>query len=50
MVLDAYRLARWYRQNPEVFLAMPLGEVRIHMRRTLQLAALMRAGADDDGD
>jgi hypothetical protein len=50
IVLDSYRLARWYRQSPEVFLAMPLSEVRIHMMRTVQLAALMRAEASPDGD
>ena len=31
MVLDCYRLARWYHQSPEVFLNMPLDEVRLHL-------------------
>jgi hypothetical protein len=47
MILDCYRLARWYHQNPEDFLALPLSEVRLHMLRTSQLAKLMRAA---DGD
>jgi hypothetical protein len=52
MVLDCYRLARWYHQSPEVFLSMPLDEVRLHLVRTLRLAALMRQtqqSNDDDG-
>jgi len=49
-VLDCYRLARWYHQSPEIFLNMPLDEVRIHLVRTLKLAAMMRRHqqADDD--
>ena len=42
LVLDCYRLARWYHQSPEVFLDLPLDEVRVHMSRTLRLADLMR--------
>ena len=48
-VLDCYWLARWYHQNPEVFLAMPLSAVRGHVARTNQLAAEL-ARRDDDGD
>ena len=50
VILDSYRLARFYRQNPEVFLAMPLSEVRKHLNRTIQLARILRAesAADDD--
>jgi hypothetical protein len=50
IVLDSYRLARWYHQSPEVFLAMPLSEVRMHRRRTVQLQARMEAESADDGD
>jgi hypothetical protein len=51
IILDCYRLARWYRQSPDVFLNMPLSEVRLHLIRTLQLAKLMRdEAADDDAD
>jgi hypothetical protein len=42
LVLDCYRLARWYHQSPEHFLGMPIDEVRMHMSRTLRLADLMR--------
>ena len=49
-MLDCYRLARWYRQSPELFLAMPISEMRLHLERTLQLARIMRLEASDDGD
>jgi len=51
IILDCYRLARWYHQSPEVFLAMPLGEVRIHLERTIELARLMdrETSSSDDG-
>ena len=51
LVLDCYRLARWYHQTPDVFLAMPLDDVRMHLHRTLRLAELMRRAqsqSDDD--
>jgi hypothetical protein len=50
LVLDCYRLARWYHQSPEIFLNMPLDEVRVHMARTIRLADLMRRSklADED--
>jgi hypothetical protein len=50
IVLDSYRLARWYHQPPDLFLAMPLSQVRIHMIRTQQLARLMRAEASQGDD
>jgi hypothetical protein len=49
IILDCYRLARWYHQSPDVFLAMPLSDVRVHLIRTLQLARIMRTEASDDG-
>jgi len=49
IVLDSYRLARFYRQSPDVFLSMPLSEVRVHMERTIQLSRLLRSeSADED--
>lgn len=50
LVLDCYRLARWYHQSPEVFLNMPLDEVHLHLLRTLRLAALMRQPQTNDDD
>jgi hypothetical protein len=37
MILDCYHLARYYHVSPEVFLNMTLGEVRLHLQRTIQL-------------
>ena len=50
LILDCYRLARWYHQSPDAFLEMPLSEVQVHMMRTLRLAKIMRAAASDNGD
>jgi len=52
IVLDCYRLAKWYSVSPETFLAMPLSDVQLHLHRTIQLAKVMRReaeNADDDG-
>jgi hypothetical protein len=50
VVLDCYRLADWYHQNPEVFLSMPLSDVRLHIRRTGELQRLRRerSGSSDE--
>jgi len=52
-VLDCYRLAREYHQNPNVFLEMPMSEVRIHMERTIELALIrereQQLRDEDDG-
>jgi hypothetical protein len=47
IVLDCYRLAEVYHQNPEVFLAMPIDDVRRHLLRTGQLRRLQAAEAAD---
>jgi len=51
VILDCYRLAKWYSVNPETFLSMPLSDVRRHMDRTIQLAKIMKREAEvsDDG-
>jgi len=55
LVLDCYRLARWYHQSPATFLDMPLSEVQQHLLRTIELAkineraAAAAASGDDDG-
>jgi hypothetical protein len=51
LILDCYWLARWYHQNPEVFLAMTMSEVQLHMQRTMQLAEIKRREEEPlDGD
>jgi hypothetical protein len=42
VILDCYRLAEIYHQSPDVFLAMPLDEVRLHLIRTWQLRKKQR--------
>jgi hypothetical protein len=53
LILDCYRLARWYHVSPEVFLEMPLNDVHLHMYRTIQLTKIMQReaeAAEDDRD
>jgi hypothetical protein len=50
LVLDCYRLARWYHQSPLLFLDMPLSEVRLHLKRTAELSRIMRQAASDRDD
>jgi hypothetical protein len=37
IILDCYRLAKHFHVSPEVFLNMPLSEVRIHLSRAAEL-------------
>ena len=46
IVLDCYRLARFYHTSPEVFLNLPLGEVQLHLYRTIQLTRIMQREAE----
>jgi hypothetical protein len=48
IILDCYRLARWYRVSPEVFLSMPLTDVALHLHRTAQCDRAQRAANSDD--
>lgn len=50
LVLNCYRLARWYHQAPTVFLEMSITEVRMHMERTLEVKRLMEQAATDESD
>ena len=50
IILDCYRLARWYHQPPDHFLNMPLSDVRLHLIRTIELAKIMRSEAQDSDD
>jgi hypothetical protein len=47
LILDCYWLARWYHQNPEVFLNMPISMMRKHLLRTIQVAKRMQADIED---
>jgi hypothetical protein len=48
IILDCYRLARWYHVSPEVFLAMPFSDVRIHLSRTAEIDRRQQPAGDDD--
>jgi hypothetical protein len=41
-ILDAYRLAHFYGQNPDVFLSMPLHDLADHMANTIRLREVQR--------
>ena len=41
-ILDAYRLAHFYGQNPDVFLSMPLHDLAGHMANTIRLRDVQR--------
>lgn len=51
LVIDCYRLARFYHVSPTVFLDMPASEVRVHLERTIDLAHIINRenAASDDG-
>jgi hypothetical protein len=48
VVLDCYWLAKWYGQNPEIFLNLRCSDVRRHMLRTSQLSERMERDRADD--
>jgi hypothetical protein len=45
-LMDCYRLARFYSQSPEHFLAMTLSQIDRHMVRTIKLIEEMRKQED----
>jgi hypothetical protein len=51
LILDCYRLADRFHQNPEVFLEMPISRVGLHIHYTVKLTRLQRIAqqSDDDG-
>jgi hypothetical protein len=46
LVLDCYRLARFYHTSPEEFLCMPLSDMQMHLNRTIQLSHIMKREAE----
>ena len=47
LILDCYRLAKFYHTSPDVFLDMPLGDVQLHLWRTIQLMRIMQREQED---
>jgi hypothetical protein len=50
MILNCYRLADRYKQNPIVFLSMPLSEVGMHLTYTVKLIEAQHAARERDID
>ena len=48
VILDCYRLARWYHVSPEVFLDMPLSDVAMHLHRSAQCDRAQQSAVSDD--
>ena len=53
LILDCYRLADRFKQNPDVFLSMPISAIDDHIHWTIKLTNLQREAqsggrADDD--
>jgi hypothetical protein len=50
LILNCYRLAEHYHQNPEVFTEMSLSRLDIHIYYTGQLIALREAARQRDSN
>jgi hypothetical protein len=48
IILDCYRLARWYHVSPDVFLSMTISEVGLHMKRTFEVSQSQKASQSED--
>jgi hypothetical protein len=48
LILDCYRMAKYYGRNPREFLAMPVYEIMRHVAWTIKLEQTLRP--DDDGE
>ena len=50
LILNCYRLADRFHQNPEVFLEMPLSRVELHVHYIVKLTRLQRQAQERDND
>lgn len=48
LILNCYRLADRYHQNPEVFTEMPLSRVSEHIRYTVRLIEIQNEARGED--
>lgn len=46
VILDCYRLAKYYGSDPDVWLAKPLSQVRLHLKWTGQLSKILAEEAE----
>ena len=37
LILNCYKLASYYHLDPRIFLDMPISEVQLHLRRTIEV-------------
>jgi len=49
VILNCYRLADRYHQNPDVFVEMPLSKVNEHVYYTIRLNELQNPPPDENG-
>jgi hypothetical protein len=49
VILDCYRLAKYYGRPPDEFLTLPLSKVNRHMMWTAKLIEMSREQEDDGG-
>lgn len=49
LILDCYRLAKYYGRPPDEFLTLPLSQVNKHMKWTAKLIEIARESDDDGG-
>jgi hypothetical protein len=50
LILNCYRLADRFHQNPEVFLEMPMSRIDMHVEYTVKLSRLQRQAQQSDDD
>jgi hypothetical protein len=50
MILDCYRLAKFYATSPKIFLEMTFTEVQLHLFRTAQLMQMMQREQEERED
>jgi hypothetical protein len=49
LILDCYRLAKYYGIDPDHFLGKPLSTIQRHMKWTAKLIETQRQGDNEDG-
>jgi hypothetical protein len=50
LILNCYRLADRFKQNPAVFLQLPLSEISMHINYTIKLIEAQRVARARDSD